>query len=103
MIEMVFWFWGLYALLSGSLRMFGGLQFERLAARAVGLFFMVPLPISLYLPAYLTRLEIPVTDRRFFFIFFELLVLAFFVGIGLLVGVYLRARQSDEPIKKTEA
>lgn len=103
MIEMVFWFWGLYGLLSGSMRIFGGLHFERLAARVVGLFFMVPLPVSFYLPSLMDRLSIPPVDRRFFFIFFEMLILAVFVGCGLLAGALLRSRQRAEAGNENEA
>lgn len=103
MIEMVFWFWGLYALLSGSMRIFGGLQYDHLPARVVGVFFMLPLPISFYLPAFLNRIGVPNSERRFFFLFFELLVLAVFVGGGLLVGAYLRSRRGGTPANENEA
>jgi hypothetical protein len=96
LIEMVFWFWGLYGLLSGKMRIFGGLHFEHATARIVGLFFMIPLPVSFFLPSMMVRLSIPPADRRFFFLFFEMVILVVCVGSGLLVGRLLRSRQPVE-------
>lgn len=95
MIEIIFWLWGLYGLLSGSLRVFGRFNYQGWYARLIGMLFMIPLPISLYLPRFLAEAGVKSTDTRFYYLLFEAIVLIIFVGGGMLFGNQMNKRQEN--------
>lgn len=89
---------GFIRLLSGSMRVFGKFNYQGWYARLVGAIFMIPLPISLYLPRLLSELGVPSYDSRFYFILFEVVMLIIFIGGGILFGNYMaRKRETSSP------
>jgi hypothetical protein len=85
MIEMMFWIWGMVALLSGRLQVGGELSFSGARARLIGLSFMLPLPLSLFGAPTLRR-WVSSSEIGFFLPWMTVLLVLVFVGGGLLLG-----------------
>jgi hypothetical protein len=101
MIEMIIWLWGLFGVLTGTLRIFGNITFRGMSARGVGILFMIPFPVSLYIPKLLRQYPIQQTDFQFFYLLAELLIILFFVGGGITLGWVWQRRQERRIIGET--